>query len=279
MLRFLVFILIFCFLTSCTPAEKALEENDVELAKVFSKKLFLSELEGMVPDGATPEDSTKIINAEVERWTRETLLMQEAEKNIPADLNIDELVRDYRMSLVRHNYEQFLVETQLDSVISEKEISEYYEKNKEQYQLQSSILRCFLIKVPKSSPNLDQLRSWWRSTNVEDFKKMKNYATQNASFYMLKEKTWYQQSDLRTQLPQGSNLNPTQDLNQSDENHFYFLQVFEKKSRNQLAPLGYIEDQIKKVILHKRKMVLLDQRKEELYDRETSKNNVKIFTK
>jgi hypothetical protein len=279
MLRFLVFILSFCFLTSCTPAEKALEENDVELAKVFSKKLFLSELEGMVPDGATPEDSTKIINAEVERWTRETLLMQEAEKNIPADLNIDELVRDYRMSLVRHNYEQFLVETQLDSVISEKEISEYYEKNKEQYQLQSSILRCFLIKVPKSSPNLDQLRSWWRSTNVEDFKKMKNYATQNASFYMLKEKTWYQQSDLRTQLPQGSNLNPTQDLNQSDENHFYFLQVFEKKSRNQLAPLGYIEDQIKKVILHKRKMVLLDQRKEELYDRETSKNNVKIFTK
>lgn len=279
MLRFLVFILSFCFLTSCTPAEKALEENDVELAKVFSKKLFLSELEGMVPDGATPEDSTKIINAEVERWTRETLLMQEAEKNIPADLNIDELVRDYRMSLIRHNYEQFLVETQLDSVISEKEISEYYEKNKEQYQLQSSILRCFLIKVPKSSPNLDQLRSWWRSTNVEDFKKMKNYATQNASFYMLKEKTWYQQSNLRTQLPQGSNLNPTQDLNQSDENHFYFLQVFEKKSRNQLAPLGYIEDQIKKVILHKRKMVLLDQRKEELYDRETSKNNVKIFTK
>ena len=274
-----IFILTFCFFASCTPAEKTLEENDVELARVFSKKLFLSALEGMVPDGATPEDSTKIINAEVERWTRETLLMQEAEKNIPADLNIDELVRDYRMSLVRYNYEQFLVETQLDSVISEQEISQYYEKNKEQYQLQSSILRCFLIKVPKSAPNLDQLRSWWRSNDKGDFEKMKDYAIQNASFYMLKENTWYQQSDLRKQLPKGSNLNPTQDLNQSDENHFYFLQVFEKKSSNELAPLGYIEDQIKKVILHKRKMVLLDQRKEELYDRETSKNNVKIFTK
>ena len=274
-----IFILSFCFLASCTPAEKQMEETDVELAKVFSKKLFLSGLEGMVPEGATPEDSTKIINAEVERWTRETLLMLEAEKNIPADLNIDELVRDYRMSLVRHNYEQFLVETQLDSVISAQEISNYYEKNKEQYQLQSSIVRCFLIKVPKSAPNLDQLRSWWRSTNKEDIKKMKDYATQNASFYMLEENTWYQQSDLKTQLPKVSNLNPAQDLNQSDENYFYFLQVFEKKSNNQLAPLSYIEDQIKKVILHKRKMVLLDQRKEELYDRETSKKNVKIFTK
>ena len=66
---------------------------------------------------------------------------------------------------------------------------------------------------------------------------------------------------------------------QSDENYFYFLKVLEKKSSKELAPLGYIQDQIKKVILHKRKMVLLDQRKEELYDRETSKNNVKIFTK
>ena len=276
---FYIFILTSCFLASCTPVEETAEEDDMELAKVFSKKLFLSELEGMVPEGATPEDSTKIINAEVERWTRETLLMQEAEKNIPADLNIDELVRDYRMSLIRHNYEQFLVNTQLDSVISKQEISAYYEKNKEQYQLQSSILRCFLIKVPKSSPNLNHLRSWWKNSKLDDFKKMEDYAIQNADFYMLDKNAWYQQSDLKAQLPNGTNLNPDWDLNQSDENYFYFLKVFEKKSSKELAPLGYIQDQIKKVILHKRKMVLLDQRKEELYDRETSKNNVKIFTK
>jgi hypothetical protein len=274
-----LFILTICFLASCTPVEETTEENDVELAKVFSKKLFLSELEGMVPEGATPEDSTKIINAEVERWTRETLLMQEAEKNIPADLNIDELVRDYRMSLIRHNYEQFLVETQLDSVISEQEIAQYYEKNKEQYQLQSNILRCFLIKVPKSAPNINQLQTWWPGNNPDNFKKMKDYAAQNADFYMLDPKAWYQQSDLKTQVPNSYSLNPNQNLNQSDENYFYFLKVLEKKSSKELAPLGYIQDQIKKVILHKRKMVLLDQRKEELYDRETSKNNVKIFTK
>lgn len=282
MLRFSSYLLIFtfCLLASCTPVEEKKEENDIELARVFSKKLFLSELEGMVPEGARPEDSTKIINAEVERWTRETLLMQEAEKNIPPDLNIDGLVRDYRMSLIRYNYEQFLVETQLDSVISEQEISAYYEENKEQYQLESSILRCFLIKVPKSAPNLNQLRSWWNKSNdSESFEKMKDYAIQNAAFYMLEEKMWYQQSDLKAQLPNPSNLNPTQNLNQTDANFFYFLKVLEKKSSKELAPIGYIEDQIKKVILHKRKMALLDERKEELYERETSKNNVKIFTK
>lgn len=280
MLRNFIYILIVisCSWASCTPAEKVLEENDVELAKVFNKKLFLSELEGMVPDGASPEDSIKIINAEVERWARETLLMQEAEKNIPSDLNIDNLVRDYRMSLIRHNYEQFLVETQLDSAISQQELNEYYEKNKEQYQLQTSILRCFLIKVPITAPNLDQLRTWWRSNDQEDFQKMKDYAARNAAFYMLEDSTWYKIDDVRDQLPKGTNLNASQDLTQRDNEYQYFLKVMQKKSQKEIAPLTYIQEQAQKVILHKRKMVLLDKRKEELYVRETSKNNVKIFT-
>lgn len=271
------FLILAC-LASCTPAEKAPVENDVELAKVFNKTLFLSELEGMIPLGANPEDSIKIVNAEVERWVRESLIMQEAEKKIPQDLNIDELVRDYRSSLIRHNYEQFLVETQLDSAISAKELNDYYEKNKEQYQLESSILRCFLIKVPKSAPNIAQLRGWWQSGKEEDFQKMKEYAVQYASFYTLEDSIWYQINDIKAQLPKGTLLTANQNLTQTFGDFNYFLKVLESKSRKEIAPLAYIQEQAKKVILHKRKMVLLDTRKEELYDRETSKNNVKIYT-
>lgn len=274
---YIFFIIAIC--ASCTPAEKTSVENDIELAKVFNKTLFLSELEGMVPEGASLEDSTKIINAEIERWARETLLMQEAEKNIPKDLNIDELVRDYRMSLIRHNYEQFLVETQLDSTISQQELNDYYEKNKEQYQLPSSILRCFLIKIPTTAPNVAQLRTWWNSDRPEDFQKMKDYAGQNAEFYMLEDSVWYQQQDVRAQVPSGTNLGNNQEITQTINNYHYFLKVLERKSRKEIAPLAYIQEQAKKVILHKRKMVLLDKRKEELYDRETSKSNVKIYTK
>jgi len=264
---------------SCTPAEKPPVENDVELASVYNKKLFLSELEGMVPEGASPEDSTKIINAEVERWARETLLMDEAEKNIPQDLNIDELVRDYRSSLIRHNYEQFLVETQLDSAISQQQVADYYEKNKEQYQLQSNILRCFLIKVPKSAPNFEQLRKWWNSDKEEDFKSMFDYASQNATFYLLNSEMWYHNEEIKTQLPSGVDLRAGQNAFREDGDFQYFFKVLEKKSKKEIAPMVFIQDQIKKVILHKRKMALLDNRKEELYDRETNKKNVKIFTK
>ncbi|MEM6963348.1 MAG: hypothetical protein AAF573_01200 [Bacteroidota bacterium] len=274
-----IFLLLVISWSGCTSADEVVEENDVELAKVFSKKLFLSELEGMVPEGSTPEDSTKIIRAEVERWVRETLLMQEAEKSLPPDLNIDELVRDYRSSLIRHNYEQFLVETQLDSLVTPQQLNDYYEKNKEHHQLQSSIVRCWLIKIPKSDSKIPDLRNWWNSNAADDFQNLKDYATQNATLYMLEDSIWYQINDVKAHLPSGINLTSKQKQSPSDNDFQYFFKVLERISPKQIAPLAYIQDQVKKVILHKRKMVLLDQRKEELYDRETSKKNVKIFTK
>ena len=107
MLKFfpiLYFFLICLLIASCSPVEEPPVEDDVVLAKVFNKTLYLSELEGMMPTAISREDSINFINAEVERWAREAVPMQEAEKNIPSDLNIDGLVRDYRASLVRHNY-------------------------------------------------------------------------------------------------------------------------------------------------------------------------------
>ena len=277
-MKYTFYIFVIIFWVSCTPVEEAPQENDVELAQVFNKKLYLSELSGMVPEGASKEDSIKIIHAEVEVWTRETLLMHEAEKSIPQDLNIDDLVRDYRMSLIRHNYEQLLVETQLDSIVSEQELNNYYEKNKEQYQLRSSIFRCLLMKVPKDAPNLQELKNWWPGSKPENFQKMKNYAAQYATFYILEDSTWYSPHEVRSQLPNGVSFNANQNLIQADNQFQYFFKVLEKKSEKEIAPLGYIQEQAKKVILHKRKMVLLDKRKEELYERETNKRNVKIYT-
>ena len=69
-------------------------------------------------------------------------LMYEAERNIPKDLNIDELVRDYRASLVRFNFEEQLIAEKLDSSVSEAETKAFYENNKDQFQLESTILKC-----------------------------------------------------------------------------------------------------------------------------------------
>ena len=145
---------------SAAPEEK---KDDRLLARVSNKTLYLSELEGLFPPSTSTADSSLIINAYVNRWIREAILLNEAERNIPKDLNIDKLVRDYRASLIRSNYENILVKQLLDSTITQAELIDFYEKNKEQYQLETPILRCYFIKVPLPVPEADKPREWWNN--------------------------------------------------------------------------------------------------------------------
>ena len=257
-------------------------ENDRQLAKVHNKILYLSELDGMFPEGTSSEDSTLIINAYTERWIRDALILHEAERNIPSDLNIDKLVRAYRASLIRHNYEQVLVEELLDSSITQAELLEFYEKNKEQYQLETAIVRCHFIRVPIPVPQQDELRRLWNSRNKADKEKLVDYCNRYAEAHILEDSTWYNVDDLALQLPKGtvsaSNVSSLRDYSQRDSKYQYYLKVFEFKNKTELAPLSYIDGQAKKVILRNRKIKLLEDRLEDMYELEIRRNNIKVYT-
>ncbi|MFQ5447255.1 MAG: hypothetical protein ACE5FF_09995, partial [Saprospiraceae bacterium] len=155
------------------------------LAKVYNKTLRLSDMEGMIPEGMTPEDSAVIIDAFVENWVREASMLYEAERNIPKDLDINKLVEDYRASLIKHNYENILVREFLDSTITEKELQVFYEQNKEQYKLETPIIRCRFIKAARDAHQLKQAESWWNSNKEEDIVKLRNWCNANAVVHHL----------------------------------------------------------------------------------------------
>ena len=274
-------VLLFCF-CQCMPAEQVHQDDDKLLAEVYNKKLYLSELEGMIPANNTPEDSLLLMNAIIERWVRESLIMHEAEKNIPQDLDIDQLVKDYRASLVQHNYEKLLVNIQMDSVVNAVQMKAYYDKHKEQFVLKNDIARCYFIKVSKDNEELGDLENWMKTDdNREAFLKMASFCDQHANFFYLNDSMWYEQIQIVELCPKGkfstSNFKENTYHKLEDENYLYLIKIFETMSSKKIAPMAFVEDNISKVILNERKMKLLEDKKEELYERETRKNNVKIF--
>ncbi len=267
-------------LGACVAPDENTKEDDRQIAKVFNKSLFQSELNDLVGDEVSPEDSALIINAYIEKWVRSAVVMHEAEKYVPKDLNIDELVRDYRASLIRHNYEKILVEMNLDSTISQQELDTFYQENKEQYKLKNPLLKCHFIKIPKPAEGWDDVERWWKSEDIEDYKKLVDYSSRYAEVYMLSDSIWYSLADVSVHLPKGkltpSNYSSSKKISTDDEGYRYLLKVFETLAPNQYAPLSFIQDKAKKVILHKRKIQLLDEKKEEMYERETQNNNIFI---
>ena len=64
------------------------------LASVYNRSLYLTDMEGMFPENASKQDSQQVINAYVDRWIRNNIIMAEAERNVPKDLNIDEFFKN-----------------------------------------------------------------------------------------------------------------------------------------------------------------------------------------
>ena len=63
-----------------------------------------------------------------------------------------------------------------------------------------------------------------------------------------------------------------------NEDYYYFLKILDIRDKKEIAPLPYIREQAKRVILHQRKLALLEEIKEDLYQRATSRDNIKIYT-
>lgn len=281
-LKILLFSLLGLTLAGASCEEEAVVvDSDALLARVYNKTLYLSDLEGLFPPAANKEDSTQIINSYIERWTRDAVLLYEAEMNIPQDLNIDKLVKDYRASLIRHNYEKILVESGLDSVISQKELIDFYEKNKEKYILEQTILRCRFIKTALPIPDARQLKKLWESNSPADKESLFDYCSTFAVAYALSDSVWYTLDQLATEIPLANMEKVRQAYRNkgqfADENYQYYVQILEWREPSDIAPLEYIEEEAKKVILRKRMTDLLEDKKEEMYETALKNKVIQLY--
>ncbi len=266
-------------ISSCISSEKEENINDVLLAKVYNKPLYLSELDGMIPRTATPADSSLIVSAFIERWVRENLMLYEAERNVPKDLNIDKLVRDYRASLILHNYEEMLIESDLDSMISEQEILNYFNEHKTHFQLETNIMRCNFMKLDKNAPQMDKVEEWWEADSFPQLKYLTQYCDKNAIVYQLEDSIWLDVDQVEAEFPKGalSSMKEGKEFKLTEGDYKYFIRIMEIQSKNSDPPVGYIKAHATKYILHNRKLKLIEDKKEQLYQKSDRKGHIKIY--
>lgn len=259
-----------------------MHDGDTVIAQVYDKKLYASDIKPLLLENSSLEDSILIKNSYLERWIRESLMMHEAEKNIPPDLQIDKLVSDYRASLIMHHYEKNLVEKWLDTIITEPELKKYYEANKSQYLLESTIVRCRFIKLDKEIErrSYQRLEKMWEDVKSDPSELINEISDYNSE-YLLNDSAWYRLEQIEEWLPKGSfnrhMLTYNSQFKFTDDKYLYFLRILESKREREIAPLSFIEKQASQVILHQRKQELLSKIRDDLKEQASSRNHIKIF--
>jgi len=277
--RVVVLVGVALLLWRCQSSDADSREGDVLLAKVYNKSLYLSELKDVMPPGTSPDDSVLLVRAHIQRWVHDQLLMYEAERNIPKDLNIDKLVRDYRASLVRFNFEEQIIAERLDSTVSENELRAFYESNKDQFQLESTILKCQLMIIPYKAPQNEFNRLWY-SKNPADENRLRTLCKQWAKEALLDTERWHRLEEIAALLPRGTltseNVAPRREGTIGDGDFRYYYRVLDVVRGKETAPFEYARAQALAIVLHKRKQELIERWKEELYQQELRRQNIWI---
>jgi hypothetical protein len=259
-------------------SEAVVKPGDALLAEVEGNKLYLSEIDALLPENSSSMDSTRIITAFAESWSREMVVLMNAEKEVSRNIDINKLVKNYRESLVINNFEKDYIERYLDTLITEAQLESFYEENKSNFIASEPVLKFWFSKVPEKASGLDPFYRNWKAGKDELVLK---YCKENSTNYVLSQDQWVSLSGVKQLLPESliSRINFSRKTNfqANHANEEYFFSIFDVTKEGEAEPLSFIRNKIIKLILNKRKTTLLEAFREELYKEAVRNNQIKFY--
>ena len=258
-------------------------KDDKPVAKVNDKILYLSTVSDVIPKGTNKEDSLLMAENYTRQWIKKQLIISKAELNLTEeDKDVKKMIEDYRSSLIIHKYQQQLIEQKIDTLINQFEIETYYKDYPANFILNRNILKALYIKVPIPVPNLKKIQKLYKSEKEDDWDELEDYCFQNATKFDNFSNRWIYAQELLNKLPGKINkedrfLRNTKHYETSDSTHHYFVKIEEFELKNKLAPLSFVKDDIKKILLNKRKIQFIRNLEESIYRDAEAKNKFKIY--
>ena len=258
-------------LAGCDYFQKSSKE--VVVAECYGKYLYESDLKGIVPEGATTMDSIQRVSSFIDSWIMRQVLIHQAEKNLDKDkLDLKKQMEEYRNSLIIYEYESQLINQKLDTVVSEDEIAEYYEQNKEDFQLRNTMVRVAYVILPEDSK---QKATFQKLMSDRDTLLLQNIDIL-ANYYAAKS---YVDVDQWMRLDELTNIIPIEIFNAEsflkknkfvcfDMNEYtYMVRFVDYLLEESTSPLEMVHDNIKSVILAHRKQAMIEKMKNSLYEK------------
>jgi hypothetical protein len=278
-------ILVIALAVFSCKTEKTTDTNTGQkaIARVFEKSLYAEDVKEILPKNTSPKDSAIFVKGFIEQWITNELLLHQAESNLPEDeKNIQKEIDDYRKNLLVYRYETELVHQKLDTAVSMQEIETYYNAHTQNFMLKENIVKVCYVKINKKSSNADKVKKWYLSKEVKDQDNLKKYCIQYADNFFLDDNTWLLLDDVMKEIPL-RDYNPelllktSRQIELGDSTFNYYLNIKDFKIKNNPSPLSFEKENIRQIIINKRKLSLIEQMKQSVYSQAKENNNFEIY--
>lgn len=275
-------ILSVLFFSHCKYLKKGKKQEGTVLAKVYDSYLYLDDVIDQMPEKLHGKDSAAFVYNYAETWVKQQSVYLHAEKNLDDEQkDVEHELESYRKALITYAFEKELVNQRLDTAVSDAEIEAYYNKNPQNFELKDNIIKVIYIKVKKNAPKINKVKEWYKSDRNTDKKLLEEYCHQFAENYFLEEGSWLLFDDLLKEIPietydKEQYLKNNRFIELSDSASLYFVNIKGFKIKDSVSPLSFERDNIRNIILNKRKLAIIEAMKIDVYNEALNKNEVEI---
>ncbi|MCL8009137.1 peptidyl-prolyl cis-trans isomerase [Gelidibacter japonicus] len=283
MIKKIVLILVNCsFLVSCQFFKQT--DDRTPIARVGESYLYKEDIENLVAEGTSVEDSTLLVNGYITRWATQLLLVDGAKRNLPENIQneYNKLVNQYRNDLYTKAYVETLVKRNIDTAVSLSEALKVYENNKESFKLNEELVKLRYINISQNALNKEEVEKRFKRFEQDDQHYLDSLGIQFRS-YFLNDSIWIRAAQVAQKIPVVNADNKKELLKKSnyiqlkDSLGLYLIQINDVLQQNDYAPLEYVRPTVNQIILNRRKLELIKQFEKDITKDAIKNNQFEIY--
>lgn len=266
---FKIVLIIGFLILSCTDKKKVNECWFEFKGECFAK-----------PVDYTSSDSSEL-RKKAEQLATDEILFAEAKQKLGEDPDLEEKINSYRKKLYIHELENKIIENNLDTLISEKELMAYYQEHSSEYLLSQTIVKLIYTRVASDNKQLKKIQTLAKNLTPDKEKEFYELASMNAVAFTDFNR-WIFLDDIKKNIPFLKNVSadylmPGKTFEFFDNNEWVYLKIIDRRNQNSASPFGLIKNELKRGILKERASELLKAYRKQLLEEAKQKGDLKTF--
>jgi hypothetical protein len=254
------------------------------IARVGESYLFQDDIADLVPKGTSKKDSIAIVKSFIDRWATQKLLFEAAERNITNDkvAEFNTLIEQYKIDLYTKDYIESLVIRQIDTVVTDAQIQDYYAKNKQYFKNSSELVKLRYINLVKENPKFAKIKSKFSSFTKKDRNELEQLAVQFKS-YAFNDSIWVDINQVYEKIPFINIENKQKYISSGinfqypDSTTVWLVKVNKVLPKESPTPLEFLKPTIKQIIINNRKLELINTIEKEITNDAIKDNKYEIY--
>ena len=195
-----IFGIVLPMFASCKAISEFFDSGEI-VAEAGSAKLKRADLDKVIPNGISPEDSARLARQYISTWALDQIFLERAEEQ---KTDVTQELETYRRSLLKFRYEQLYINERLDTSVTDDEVQEYYEAHQDRFVLQRPVVKARFISIAEDSPMLKTIRKKMSSDKAEDIMEADSLSFSSAYKFATWNNAWIDASTLAREFGQES---------------------------------------------------------------------------